>query len=63
MEPAKDLPVIKLVHGSAFISRISCLQKAFALAHKFSQSAPTNEERARHRAVQHLIWKSCGGEK
>jgi|HubBroStandDraft_4_1064222.scaffolds.fasta_scaffold04621_11 hypothetical protein len=63
MENTKELPATRLVHGSALIPRISDLQKAFALAHKFSQIGETNEERARHRAVMHLIWKSCGGEK
>jgi hypothetical protein len=58
---APDLPNPKLVHGSALLPCLNDLQKAFALAHKFSQAAPSNEERARHRAVMHLIWKSCGG--
>lgn len=60
---AQELPATKLVHGSGFVPRLSDLQKAFALAYKFSQTGPTNEERARHRAVAHLIWKSCGGSK
>lgn len=63
LELAQELPATKLVHGSAFVSRLSELQKAFALSYKFSQIASTNEERARHRAVAHLIWKSCGGAK
>lgn len=60
---APDLPVVKLVHGSTFIPRLSDLQKAYALAYKFSQIGESNEERARFRAVAHLIWKSCGGPK
>jgi len=62
MEP--KLGVTKLVHGSAFIPQLSDLEKAFALAHKLSENPDlTNEERARHRAVAHLIWKSCGSAK
>jgi len=40
--------------------QLSDLQKAFSVAYKFSQIAPTNEERAHHRIVAHLIWKACG---